>query len=1125
MVKKITLIVFFVTLFFSRNAFSQSLVINEIMSSNISINADEDGDYNDWIEIYYTGTVAFNLGGYGLSDDSLLPYKWVFPTYWIQPGQHLLIWCSDKNRTNINYNLHSNFKINSTGETIYFTKPNGILQDSYAPVILPDNISYGRQTDGATTKVYFSQPTPKATNNTPGFNQFLNIPTIVTASGFYTSSFPVTISYPDPAVTIVYTLDGSDPDLNNTSGTNYYYKNVYRELPGQTDGPLLQNSYISFVYTAPVTISDRSSLANDVSKMSTTFQNNPTYIPTFNVFKGTVLKARAFKTGAIPSPIITKTFFVNPLGASRFTLPVTSLSFNETKFFDYYNGINVAGVDFDNWRNLNPTVVADFVTVKRSNGNANYVRNDETAEQVGTISYFVNGQEVMNQSVGLEINGGSSRGFQSRSIRLIARSEYGKDKMSVPFFANESHNSFKRLLLRNSGQDFISTMFRDAMFHSLVEKLNTETKSSQPSIVFINGEYWGILNIRERYDRFFFNQKYNINEGELDLLKNDLRAIEGTTVHYNAMKTFLDNNTLANQANYDYIATQLDPENMRDYYISNIYAQSTDWPGWNTVFWRKRTTTYLPNAPYGQDGRWRSGINDMDDSMGNYPQGSNHNTLEFATATNGPDYPNPPWSTLVLRRLLENNDFRLNFINRFADLLNTFFLPSRVNTEIDVFKNKINPEIAEHQARWKPFYDLNSWNAYSIQNMRNFANGRPNNQRAHIRTKFGITGDITVTLNVDNPTHGFVKMNTVEIKSTTPGVSANPYPWTGIYFKNIPVTMKAIALPGFTFSHWSGDSNSINPELTITTTSNFSVTAHFIVAGSDGEEVPIYYWMFDTAIANDTPLTSLNSTYQVPAQGVLNYQSCLTGYPFTNTSVNWRKASMERKNSPTDINYIPEVNNNITYSASEMRGIQIKQPFQSNGQENKIILSNSTAGYQDIKLSFAALNELAADALVIDYSVAAGAETWITTGLLVTSYPLTASFQMFTVDFSSILTVDNNSNFKIRIRFTGSNMSADLGNRVLFNNISVKGKQINLSVSEQENPLEFIIYPNPTSDVLNFVHNYQDVNYTMYTIDGKLIKTGKLENTQINVSDIKTGIYLLQLTTEGKSITKKFLKK
>ena len=218
---------------------------------------------------------------------------------------------------------------------------------------------------------------------------------------------------------------------------------------------------------------------------------------------------------------------------------------------------------------------------------------------------------------------------------------------------------------------------------------------------------------------------------------------------------------------------------------------------------------------------------------------------------------------------------------------------------------------------------------------------------------------------------------------------------------------------------------------------------------------------------------------------------------------------MERKNSPTDISYIPEVNNNITYSASEMRGIQIKQPFQSNGQENKIILSNSTAGYQDIKLSFAALNELAADALVIDYSVAAGAETWITTGLLVTSYPLTASFQMFTVDFSSILTVDNNSNFKIRIRFTGSNMSADLGNRVLFNNISVKGKQINLSVSEQENPLEFIIYPNPTSDVLNFVHNYQDVNYTMYAIDGKLIKTGKLENAQINVSDIKTGIYLL----------------
>ncbi|MGV9004886.1 CotH kinase family protein [Flavobacterium sp.] len=1120
--KKITLILLF--LFGMLTAFSQTLVINEVMTSNLSVIADDDGEYNDWIEIYYNGAAAINLEGYALSDDSTLPAKWVFPQYWMEPGEHLLIWCSDKNRTDINNDFHTNFKISSTGEVLYFNKPNGTLQDSFPAVILPADVSYGRQTDGAVTKVYFQQSTPGSANNTPSFSQVLNAPNINIPSGFSTSSFSVNVTYPDPSVTIVYTLDGSDPIQTNLGGTNYNYKNKYKELVGQTAGALIQNNYKSFTYTAPITITDRSSIANDLAKMSSTFQNVPNYIPTFNVFKGTVLKVRAFKNGAIPSPIVTKSYFVTPQGSARFTLPVVSLSITESKFFDYTNGIFVAGKDFDDWRALNPSVDADFNTINEDAQNANYYRIGDNEEQKGHISYFVNGLEVLNQDIGIELNGGNSRGFQSKALRLVARSEYGNDKMSYPFFANETHNSYKRLLLRNSGQDFRSTMFRDGLFHTLVEKLNTETKSYQPSIVFVNGEYWGILNIRERYDRYFFEQKYNIAKGELDYLKNDLTPAEGDGVHYAAMETYLQNNSLLTPANYNYIKTQLDPENFRDYYISNIYAQSTDWPGWNTIFWRKRTVAYEPTAPFGQDGRWRTGINDMDDTMGEYPEGSNHNTLEFATATGVFEYPNPEWSTLILRRLLENNEFKLNFINRFADVLNTFFLPSRVNATIEAFKNRLTPEIPEHQARWKPFYDVDTWNDYSIQRIRDFANGRPNNQRAHIRAKFGIAGDINANLNVDDVAHGFIKMNTVEINDSTPGVAANPYPWTGIYFMDVPVTMKAVALPGFTFSHWSGDSNSMNAEITLTRVTDFSVTAHFVPAGSGGEEVPIYFWMFNSTIANNTPLTSLNSTYQVPAQGVLTYQSCLSGYPFDATNPNWRKASMERKNSPTTINYIPEVNDNLPFASSNMKGMQIKQPFQNNGQENKIIFSNSTLGYHDIKFSFAAQNELAADALVIDYSVASGAGTWITTGLTATSFPLTAAYQQYTIDFSAIAAVNNNANFKIRVRFTGADMTTDLGNNVNFNNFSIKGKQDNLGVVQPDEKLEFSMYPNPTSSILNLVYSYQDVTFAIYSIDGKLIRSGNLENPQINVSNIQHGIYLLQLSAEGKSETKKFIK-
>lgn len=1120
--KKITFIILAIIGLSNLNA--QTLVINEVMSNNTSVITDDDGDYNDWIEIYYNGPEAMDLQGYGLSDDATLPFKWVFPEYWIEPGQHLLIWCSDKNRTDINYDLHTNFKISSGGEIIKFTKPDGTAQDSYPAVLIGNNLSYGRQTDGAATLVFFGVPTPAAANNTPGYNSILTKPVINTASGFYTSSFSLSIIHPDPTVTIVYTTDGSDPDINNLSGTNYNYKNKYIELAGQTSGSLLQNSYKSFTYTAPITVADRTSQANDLAKMSSTFQNNPTYIPTTNLFKGTVVKARAYKTGSYPSEIVTKTFFVTPLGASRFSIPVVSLSLTETKLFDYTNGIFVAGKDFDDWRAANPTEDADYNNVTVGNENANYVRTGDGAEKTANLSYFVNGLEVLNQNIGIEINGGNSRGFQSKAFRLLARSEYGSDKMNFPFFSNEPYSSYKRLLLRNSGQDFRSTMFRDGFMHTLLEKLNTETKSYQPSVVFVNGEYWGILNFRERYDRFFFQQKYNIAEGELDYLKNDLTPEEGDQDHYNAMVDYLNNNSLVSDANYNYIKTQLDPENMRDYYISNIYGQNTDWPGWNTIFWRKRTASYEPNAPFGQDGRWRTGMNDLDSSMGEYPSGSNHNTLEFATATGVMDYPNPEWATLILRKLLENNTFKINFINRFADLLNTYLSPTRVNSEIQVFHDRIVNEIPEHQARWKGFYDVASWNDFSIQVMRDFANQRPNNQRSHIRSKFGIAGDINVTLDVSNTSHGYIKMNTVNINSQTPGVATAPYPWTGIYFKNIPVTMKAIPLPGYVFSHWSGASTSTSDEITLTSSANISVKAHFVPDGTGNQDVPIYFWMFGDGLANDLPLTSINSTYEVPAEGVLSFQSCLSGYPYNNTSTSWRKASMERRNSETDLNYLQQANNGIAYADANVKGIQIKQPFQNGSNQNTLTFSMPTTGYRDVKFSFAAKNELAADALVIDYAVNSGTPTWITTGLTATSLPLTADYQVYTIDFSSIPTADNNANFKIRIRFSGTNMTADMGNRVTFNNISLKGVTVDLDVKQVEK-MDFIIYPNPVSDVLNISHQYLDVDYAIFSIDGKMIKNGKLDENGIYVDELKSGIYLLQLHSDGKSETKKFIKK
>lgn len=1114
--KKITFLTFLILAFFQLSA--QNVVINEIITSNSTVITDDDGSYEDWIELYNTGTEAINLEGYGLTDLSSNPYQWVFPAYWIEPGEHLLVWCSSKNRVDIDFPLHTNFKISAGGEVITLTKPNGEIEDSYAEVILPQNFTYGRQTDGSATMVYFPVPTPGATNNSStGYTDVLEPPTFSVNGGFYTESFSLTISHPDPEVTIVYTTDGSDPTIDNLAGTTYQYKNEYPYEVGQLPSEnFLTKSFQSMSYSAPLTIVDRTSEPNDISTISSTYDADPSYyIPDFNIFKGTVVRARAYKTGALTSDIVTQSYFVSPQGTSRFSIPVISISLDENKFFDYNDGIYVAGEDFDNWRLENPDTPALF------NAEANYDRSGDLTEQIGHFNYFVNGNEVLNQQVGIRINGGGTRAFQHKSLRLYARSELGAGSFNYPIFPNEEYDSYKRLVLRNSGNDFFNTYYKDAFTHELVEKTGLDNQAYQPSVIFLNGEYWGMLNIRERLDRHYFERKYGIVEEDIEILADAYVVDEGSDEHFLAMYSYLENNSLVDNANYDYINTQMDVENFRDYFITNIFVQNTDWPGWNTLFWRKKTAAYEPTAPYGNDGRWRTAIKDTDAGFGLMLDVNDHNTLEFATATGGPEWPNPEWSTLILRRLLENEAFELSFINRFADMMNTFFLPERVVDLSNQFAAVIEPEIAQQYNRWAAPYSF-AWWLESQNVLETFAMERPDFQREHIRAKFGISNDINATLDVNDDTNGYVKINTINITSETPGVSANPYPWTGIYFHNIPVTLTAIPLEGFTFSHWSGDVDSTDAEITYTPTGNFSVTANFIPTEVPATQEPIYFWMMDGNVTNDTPLTALNSTFELGTEGVLSYESCLVGYPFDNTHPNWRKASMERRNSPTDINYIPEANNDLPFATANMRGLQIKQPFQNEGLENAMVFSFSTLGFEEIVFGFAAKNENAAEGIVIDYST--DGSTFTNAGLANPTMPLTAAYQLFETDFSAIVAANNNPNFKVRLRFYGDNLTLDNGDRVTFNNFSAKGVEMPLSVPENTS-LSFKVYPNPASDVLNINHSYSDVTFNLFTIDGKIIKGGNLENKQINISDLQSGIYLLQLSSDGKSEVKKIVKK
>jgi hypothetical protein len=1042
-------LVFSLVLFLSSNILTaQSIAINEIMASNASTITDENGDYEDWIELYNFGPEPISLYGYGFSDDSQNPFRWVFPGISIQPGEFMLIWTSGKDRTDPDLPLHTNFSLSASGEVIVLTSPDSTTIDEILPIVISTDISYGRQPDGTGERLFFNEPTPGESNSTNAYSEILNPPVFSHPGGFYTSAFELNITHPDPDVTILFTLDGSEPDTGNLEGTTYNYKKQYPENPDDPFGNFYTNSYQTNIYSDPIIITERSNEPDKLTNIASTWRFNPYHFPSDPVFKGTVIRAIALKEGAIKSHPVTCSYFIDTNNDEPYSLSIISLSTNERFFFCYESGVYVAGIDFDNWRTNNPLASAMWYTP------ANYRRNGDEWEYPVHLEIFTNHESVFSQDVGFSIHGGWARQLPAKSIRIYARNIYSKPSIDFPLFPHLEYGSFKRFIIRHSGQDWPRTLLRDATFQTIVSHLNFDTQAYEPVILFINAEYWGIHNIRERYDKHYLERVYAINPDNIDLLESNRQVNEGDAVHYNQMLNYMDTADLSVPSHYEYIKTQMDVVNYLDYQIAEIYSSNDDWPGNNIRYWRLKTDTYEPHAPYGHDGRWRWMMFDMDGGFGHSGGGQGYavNSLAIATEENGPDWPNPPYSTFIFRRLLSNNEFRHQFINRFADLLNTTFLPDRMISIVDSLKERIEPEIPQHVKRWNRPVSLNAWRD-DVNTMVLFATHRPYYQRNHITAHFALEGEYNLDLNVSNNWHGHIRVNTIDIKNGTPGISANPYPWTGIYFKGIPIELEAIPATGFAFSHWEGLPEGSPATVILTPEEDIHISAVF-------ERVIkpelIFFWLFDTELPNNTPLEEVNAIFQLPGDGVIQFHSALDGYPFDPDHQNWRKASMERRNEPTEINYHPEGNNGALYPDTDMRGLQVKQPFKGNFSENELIFTLPSTGYKELLFSFAAKDEGAAEYLVIDYSITPDPE-WIINGLTTDTFLLMENYQLFEVDFNEIETVDDNPDFKIRMRFGGSDMTADEGNRVTFNNFSLDGKSLagfNLPPLV-ENPVDF----------------------------------------------------------------------
>ena len=817
-------ILLFLTLFLSASTYGQ-LHINEIMASNTSTLVDNNGIYNDWIEIYNQSGTPVDLANYYMSDlgSNLTKFRFTSTTNQVvvPANGFLIIWASDNVLGGFN---HTNFSLSSTnGETAYLVAPDGttILSSLTFPS-QRDNVSIGRVPDGSATIKYFSPSSPNATNQiSNAYDGFLNPPNFSHNGGFFNSNFNLTLSHSEMGTTIYYTTDGSDPTPTNTSGSTYFYKNSYPENPGNPVGPFLSRNYTSSVYASPLPIADRSSTANQISMISSTWNFSPTYFPAYLLKKGTVVRAIATKPGYLPSNISTNTYIFSATATNPYTFPVVSVAMQENHLFEYNQGIYTAGVTFVNYRIANPTLPTDICTP------GNFTNNGSLWERPGNLELIENQYNVLNQPLRIRIHGSCSASVPYKSLRF-----YGVNKFNnYPFFPNQPSLLHDRIILRNSGNDYNQTMFKDAFVHTWLGHLRFSSQKTRPSILFLNGEYWGIHNIRERIDNNYLNALYGVDQNNLDIRNivwnGPAEIEEGDGVHYDNMYSFITNNDMSLSSNYNQVLQLLDPESLIDYQLAEIFIGNIDWPQNNVRLWRTRNV-FNPSAPFGSDGRWRWILFDTDRSLGEVVNAYNQ---DLAFHTNKPE-------NLLFKKLLENPTFKNNFINRYADLLNTSLKSSHSLPIYNTLKSQYAPEVAAHIARWKNLPNLAAWET-QCGIITNYLNNRPSSMFLQIKTFFALTGEFNLTLSSADTTKGYVRINTTEIKNTTKGVPTNYQTWTGAYFDNVPLKITAVPKTGYKFSYWLYNGSQIfDSTITVTSSTDRSYQAHFEILILSNNPIP-----------------------------------------------------------------------------------------------------------------------------------------------------------------------------------------------------------------------------------------------------------------------------------------------
>ncbi|MCW8849906.1 MAG: CotH kinase family protein, partial [Melioribacteraceae bacterium] len=411
-----------------------------------------------------------------------------------------------------------------------------------------------------------------------------------------------------------------------------------------------------------------------------------------------------------------------------------------------------------------------------------------------SMEYFpLNSNRAFSIDAGAKIGGENIYRFAQKPLNIYARSNYGYPHIDYKIFDSQPFSEYKRLYLRNGGDDWPKTMMRDGMLGNVLRgKISNSTQAFKPAVLYLNGDYWGIYNLREKIDEQYFFLHYNTNPQNLDHLESDNKIISGDSTDFVNLLSFADANNLADPENYSYVKSRIDVFNLMDFVIVQDYLANSSW-GHNREVWRDTKNNNL----------WRWILVDMDRGF---------NLSRISTNQLDDIYNNFG----LFRNLCNNANFRNEFIQRYSYHINHTFNDDRVQNIIDSLKLLIEPEMPRHIQKWGTYIDsltidiwgqtsgissITAWNS-EIEMLKNFASQRSNYAVQYLNDKFNINGraNLKITTNISN--EGKIYVNDYLQK----------FDDNNLYFKDVPLRIKAYPPPGYALKHWKEIivSNSIN---------------------------------------------------------------------------------------------------------------------------------------------------------------------------------------------------------------------------------------------------------------------------------------------------------------------------